>query len=96
MTTPLSANETLEREFLLVRAKLLEVAATLDRIERGDGSAANDPRLKQIAAALEVLQQPLANKADRAEAIQMIFSLPYKESWREEFQIATNQASRPA
>lgn len=93
MTTPLSANETLEREFLLVRAKLLEVAATLDRIERGDGSVTNDPRLAQIAAALDVLKQPLADKADRAEAIQMIFSLPYKDAWREEFQIASTVKS---
>lgn len=89
MTTPLSANETLEREFLVVRAKLLEIAATFDRLERGDGSVGNDPRLQQVFAALDVLSKPIATEADRAEAIQLIFSLPYKESWREEFEIAS-------
>lgn len=89
MTTPLSANETLDREFLIVRAKLLEIAATFDRLERGDGSVGGDPRLQQVSDALAVLSKPIANAADRAEAIQMIFSLPYKDAWREEFDIAS-------
>ena len=95
MTNPLSANETLEREFLLVRAKLLEIAAAFDRIERGKGSVETDPRLKQIAAALEIIAQPIGeqdgNAAERASAIQLIFSLPYNKAWRETFQILSTK-----
>ncbi len=93
MTTPLSANETLEREFLTVRAKLLEIAAAIDRLERASGSITDDPRLKQIAAAIDLLQQPLDGNAlsDRATAIQMVFSLPYEPAWREKFEMAASR-----
>lgn len=91
MTTPLSANETLEREYLLIRAKILEIGAALDRVERGNGAdgIAGDPRLNEISRALETLSKPIGDTADRAEAIQLIFSLPYREKWRDDFEIGS-------
>ena len=81
MTT---APSTLDREFLVIRAKILEIAAALDRIDRTDGSAEGDERLQQIAKAIQVLS---GNQEDRAAAVQMIFSLPYNSEWRSEFGI---------
>lgn len=91
MTTPLSAEETLEREYLLIRAKILEIGAAIDRVERGNGagSLTSDPRLHEISKALETLSKPIGSAADRAEAIQLIFSLPYRDSWRDEFEIGS-------
>lgn len=77
--TPLSAAEALDRYFLEVRSKLLDIAAILDRIDRG-GPAPTDPRLDQIRRALAVLQEP--NRTDRAERTQMIFSLEYDPNWK--------------
>ncbi|HUT09487.1 MAG TPA: hypothetical protein VMY42_03250 [Thermoguttaceae bacterium] len=80
MPTPPAANEILDREFLDLRARLIDVAAALDRIDRAEGAVLNDPRLGQIRQSLQILS---TDSADRAERIQMVFSLPYREDWRQ-------------
>ena len=80
----LDAAETLDREFLAMRAKLLEVAASLDRIARAEGAVDDDPRMKQVRAALSLLA---SGEGDYAERFQMAFSLPYDENWREQYGI---------
>ena len=76
--TPLTAPVALDAYFLEARSRLLDVAATLDRIDRGAGSTAGDPRLDRIRSALTVLEEP---GPGRAERIQRIFSLPYEANW---------------
>lgn len=73
---PLPATEALNRYFFECRAKLLDVAAILDRIARG--GAAKDPRLDKIRQAVEILN---GDGDDRAERIQQVFSLAYDERW---------------
>ncbi len=80
--TPLDAAATLEREFLHIRARILELAADLDRLDRGEGSVESDARVEQIAQALAVLQQ---RGPGRAERVQMIFSRPYDPQWKQQF-----------
>jgi len=80
--TPMTAPAVLDREFLEMRAKILELAASFDRLDRGDGSVSEDPRMKRIDEALQVLQRP---GADRAEQIQLIFSREYDEEWRKRY-----------
>ena len=74
--------EVFEQEFLPIRAKILEVASALDRLDRGTGSLESDARRAKIQAAIQVLLRP---EDDRAEQVQLIFSRPYEGSWREEF-----------
>ena len=78
--TPLPANKALDNYFFEARCKLLDLAAFLDRINRGnDASAvAKDARLDQIRRALEVLHD---QSGGRAERIQQIFSLGYDPHW---------------
>jgi hypothetical protein len=83
MPIPLDAPEVLNREFLPIRAKILEIAAALDRLERAEGSAAGDHRLSQIERSLAALQD---TGPDRAERVQMIFSLPFDDDWQARFQ----------
>jgi hypothetical protein len=78
------APEILDREFLPLRAKLLEVAAAMDRIRRGEGSVDDDPRMQQIRQALQLLATADGNLA---EQFQMVFSIPYDEHWRDELGI---------
>ena len=82
MQTESSATERLEREYLPIRHCLIDLAAMLDRIERGHRAEAAraDRRWEQIHAALVVLQD---GRPDRTERVQMIFSDPYDERWRE-------------
>jgi len=74
-----SARQALERDFLDMRARLIDLAAALDRIGRAGGSAEGDPRMDQMRRALEILGR---ESNDRAEQIQLLFSLPYEPDWR--------------
>jgi hypothetical protein len=78
--TPLPANKALDAYFLEARARLLDLAAILDRIGRGAGAAgvAEDPRLTTIREALEVLGD---QSGGRAERVQKLFSLGYDPAW---------------
>ena len=84
MSEKLTAQATLEREFLPVRAKILEIAAALDRIDRVAGSQAEHPRVKQLTSALAMV---LEDRADRAERVQLLFSRPYDEQWQSTLEI---------
>jgi len=86
MSSAMTAAEILEREFLEIRAKLLELASSFDRLDRAAGSVAEDPRVQQIRQALGILRDERPN---RAEEIQRLFSLPYDREWRSKFQLAS-------
>jgi hypothetical protein len=85
MASPMSAAAVLEREFLPLRAKLIEIGAILDRMDRSDGSVEGDARRRKVDRALDILQ---SGESDRAEQLQMLFSLPYEEHWREPFNLS--------
>lgn len=76
--TPMPVPRVLDMFFLEARCKLLDLAATLDRLDRGEGAAAADPRLERIRQALLALLQ---TEPGRAERVQQIFSLAYDPDW---------------
>jgi hypothetical protein len=78
---PLPAARALDQFFLEARARLLDLAAILDRIGRGEdsGAAGADARSERIRRALEVL---CSDEANKAEQIQQIFSLDYDPNWK--------------
>ena len=81
MTAKQTAAELLDCEFLEIRCRLLDIAASLDRIRRGDQPSAvdKDIRLTRVREAIRVLDDAEGNRAER---IQMVFSLPFQEDWR--------------
>ena len=78
--TPLPSKTALDAYFFEARAKILDLAAILDRIGRGQGAneTQDDPRLLKLREALEVL---LDRSPARAERVQQIFSLDYDPDW---------------
>ncbi len=76
----LSAPEVLNRDFLEIRCKILDLAAAFDRLQRADGSIADDPRLARLREALATV---LERTDDRAEQVQMIFSRDYDDNWQQ-------------
>jgi len=82
MSIPLSSAEVLNREFFEIRAKLLEVAASLDRIDRAEGDVAGDPRLALFDETMRILRE---EQNDRAEQIQLLFSRDYDDAWQKTF-----------
>jgi len=83
-TQPMTAQVLLDRHFLEMRARLLDLAAALDRIERGSGSVAEDPRMEQLRAGIRILEQA---RSDRAEQMQLLFSRTYNAAWRADFRL---------
>ena len=75
---PLSAPEVLNREFLEIRCKILDLAAAFDRLGRAEGAVESDMRLTRLR---EALQKVLDEPEGRAELVQMIFSRPYEDGW---------------
>lgn len=80
----MKAGDVLNREFLEIRAKILELAASLDRLDRG-GRVSGDPRVKLIEDAIATLDFDFQN---RAEKVQFIFSREYEGDWREKYDLA--------
>ncbi len=76
------AAEVLDRDFLETRSRILEVAASLDRIDRAGGRTGDPPdrRLAQLRQAIEALLEP---GPGRAETVQRLFSLEYDPHWQE-------------
>jgi hypothetical protein len=74
----MSAAKVLESEFLHLRARLLDIAATFDRLDRAEGEPIDDPRLMRIREAMAIL---LRENGDRAEQIQLVFSRAYDDDW---------------
>lgn len=85
----MTASELLDRHFLEVRARLLEIAATLDRIDRAGGGD-DDPRRQQLHQGLQIVMSAAEN---RAEQIQHLFSRPYLDQWRDQFGLTSHGTS---
>jgi hypothetical protein len=83
MPTRPTAGEWLDRTFNDMRHRVLSLAADFDRIDRADGAAVtgSDPRIARLREAIGVL---LDGGTDRAERVQMVFSLPYDADWRKQ------------
>lgn len=100
MATPLTAKSgtpVLDREFLEIRALILQLAAALDRVDRKDCLAAGDLRVERIRQGLQIVSewsqtvsdQTVSDQAtsDRAARVQLAFSRPYDAQWRTQYEI---------
>ncbi len=79
MPTSNAPGKILDQEFLGIRAKLIDLAASLDRMRRAVGPASEDPRMDKIRQAAEIIA---GRSPNQAEQIQLLFSLPYGENWQ--------------
>ncbi|HID21925.1 MAG TPA: hypothetical protein EYP14_05935 [Planctomycetaceae bacterium] len=83
MSTATVAQDVLDRNFLDIRSRLIDIAAALDRIDRAEGAehAQNDTRLVRIRESLQILA---GEEGRRAERVLMVFSDPYEPNWRDQ------------
>lgn len=81
----MNAGEILQREFLEIRCKILELAAAFDRLDRADGDLAGDVRVRRLHEALDILRS--TSETDRAEQVQLTFSRPYDEAWQKNLNV---------
>lgn len=80
MSSPQTAQEIFERQFLEMRCGLLNLAAARDRIARASGAdaVANDARMQQLEEAIRIVA---SEGDDRAERLQLLFSDEYVANW---------------
>lgn len=88
MTTR-TAQTILQEEFLIARAKMIELAAILDRIDRAAessdrASVDSHPAMKLLGQGIEILND---NQPNRARRIQELMSRPYDPNWRVQMSI---------
>ncbi|KLU04290.1 hypothetical protein RISK_003876 [Rhodopirellula islandica] len=81
-----TADEILDASYLEVRAKVLELAAVLDRLDRAPGGKDPSPRRDQLTHAMEML---LAEDPDRAAKVQHWFSRQYDPDWKTNLGVGT-------
>ena len=79
-----TAEQVLQQEFLLARARILELAATLDRIDRAAGDVAGHPQMQLLRRGFDVLT---GDGQERAQQVQLLFSREYLSDWRQTFGI---------
>jgi hypothetical protein len=84
----MNAQEILNREFLEMRCKILELAASLDRLDRAEGNVLQESRYGKVLEAITVLLQ---KDIPRAEQIQLLFSREYSTNWPQTFEISLSQ-----
>ncbi len=103
------AQAVLDAHYLETRAKLLEVAAVLDRIDRAgapQSSRSSDAETRSSDAETrssdaetrrsqidEAIQILLDDSPRRAELIQQLFSRQYDPQWRSDFGLQVEHAS---
>ncbi len=76
-TSPLTKQAVLDLYFVDARARLIDLAAFLDRVERAPGEA--DYRLAALRAALEELAREPEGNDQGAKGVLMAFSDPTTE-----------------
>jgi len=75
-TSPLTRPQAIDRYFLEHRAKVLDIAAYLDRLERCGGSGEEDAREAALRDAIAIL---IDGKPDRARRVLELLSDPTTE-----------------
>lgn len=85
-TNPLAkvraADQVLQDEFLIARSKILELAATLDRIQRATGTVEDARQMVLIQQGINILCD---EEVEKAERVQLLMSRDYDPNWRAEF-----------
>lgn len=92
------AKQIFDESFLSIRAKLIEIAAVLDRIDRAaaettrnpaetTGDIDNDPRRQRVEEAIGLLLQSNSQPGQRAATLQLLFSRQYDPNWRDQLEI---------
>jgi hypothetical protein len=87
------AQQIIQEEFLIARAKILELAAVLDRIDRAAREEPNQSlsslqstssQLALLSKGISILQEPDLHRAQR---VQELMSRPYEPEWRKQWTI---------
>jgi len=74
-----SATQIVADEFMIARAKIIELAATLDRIERASGSVDDSKNMQLLIQGMHIL---IDDQVEKAKRVQLLMSRDYEPNWQ--------------
>lgn len=76
---PRNAERILSEEFIIARSKILELAATLDRMDVAPGDVTQSAHKSLLDQGLAILCD---DQLDKARRVQLLMSREYDPNWR--------------
>jgi len=74
-----NAAQIVADEFMIARAKIIELAATLDRIERASGNVNDSKNMQLLVHAMHIL---IDDQVEKAKRVQLLMSRVYDPNWQ--------------
>ena len=79
-----TAEQIIADEFMIARAKIVELAATLDRIERATGDVEDSKNMQLLIQGLHILCD---DEVEKAKRVQLLMSRHYDPKWQTQMSI---------
>ena len=80
-----TAQQVIADDYLIARAKILELAATLDRIERATGDVEDSKQLNLLVQGMHILCD---EEVDKARRVQLLMSRQYDPIWQSNMSVS--------
>ncbi len=83
--TERNADKIVADEFMIARAKIVELAATLDRIERASGDVDDSKQMQLLVQGMHILCD---DEVEKTKRVQLLMSRQYDPQWQTQMSIA--------
>ena len=79
-----SAEQIVADDFMIARARIVELAATLDRIERATGDVEDSTNMQLLIQGMHILCD---DEVEKAKRVQLLMSRQYEPKWQAQMSI---------
>ena len=79
-----SAQQIVAEDFMIARARIVELAATLDRIERATGDVDDSKNMQLLMQGMHILCD---DEVEKAKRVQLLMSRQYDPQWQTQMSI---------
>lgn len=79
-----SAQQIVAEDFMIARARIVELAATLDRIERATGDVDDSKNMQLLMQGMHILCD---DEVEKAKRVQLLMSRQYDPQWQAQMSI---------
>lgn len=84
ITAERSAQQIVAEDFMIARARIVELAATLDRIERATGDVDDSKNMQLLMQGMHILCD---HEVEKAKRVQLLMSRQYDPQWQTQMSI---------
>jgi len=84
ITAERSAQQIVAEDFMIARARIVELAATLDRIERATGDVDDSKNMQLLMQGMHILCD---DEVEKAKRVQLLMSRQYDPQWQVQMSI---------